>query len=82
MLNNIDRQLEHVQGMRLRVRNDRQLLSTEAMLLLAKAVQHLNRNLQVATAASDHIRGGYALRVVSADRERARDLRANRQRAS
>ncbi len=68
MLNSIDQQLKQVQGMRLAARNDPQLLNTEAMLLLAREVQDLNRHLQAVTAASDHIPGGSALRVISADK--------------
>ena len=68
MLKDIDQQLKQVQGMRLTARNDPQLLNTEAVLLLAQQVERLSQTLVNVTAASDHIRGGYALRVISADK--------------
>lgn len=68
MLNEINSLLTLVQGQRVANRNEPALLQAEATLLLAKEVQQLNRSMQNVTAASDVIPGGYALKVVSADR--------------
>ena len=44
---------------------DASLLHAEAIVLLAKEIRKLNQQLQLVTAASDYLQGGYALRVVN-----------------
>ena len=68
MLNDIDQRLNEIKSKRLLQKDDHELLQTEALLLVAKEVQDLNRKLQAVTAASDFVPGGQALRVVQADK--------------
>ena len=68
MLNEVEQLLNEVKQARFTKRSDPQLLQAEASARLAVEISKLNASLERVTAASDAIRGGYAIRTVAADR--------------